>query len=115
MSPMQRTLAELKKRGFTAHIVEKWNSFIKIRQDFGGFADVLAYKKDYPGVLAINCCLDNGEVNAHVVKYEVMENVRTWLTSGNRLEVWGWGIRGERGKRKLWTLREVPVKIKIEP
>lgn len=108
-SPAERTIAELKRREYTAHKVEHWNMFAKIRQDFGGFADFLAYKEGEVGVLAINCCLDNGEVQSHVNKYKTMANVQTWLKANNKMEVWGWGKRGDRGKRKIWTLRVISL------
>ena len=118
-------MAELRKRGYTAHIVEKVipHSFIKV--DFGGFADILAYKSNEVGVLAIQCCADNGgSVTDHVKKIMNLnptgnektdsknlaryQNVVAWLGARNRFEIWGWGLRGERGKRKEWTLRAIP-------
>ena len=109
MSPTQRTLAELRKRGYIAHIVEKWNPFAKIRQDFGGFADILAYKPEIPGVLAIQTTSDSNIAN-RVAKSSQNSNLRAWLASGASFEVWGWGRKGKRGKRKIWTLRSVSIK-----
>lgn len=110
--PTQRTLKELRENGWTCHIVEKWNSFAKIRQDFGGFGDILAYKPGRVGVLAIQTCADNGgDVQRRVTKLTPLANVTTWLQAGNRLEIWGWGLRGARGKKKEWTLRIVPLTI----
>jgi hypothetical protein len=108
MSPTQRTIAELKKRGYTCHIVEKWNHFAKIRQDFGGFADILAYRNDLAGVFAIQTTSDSN-VSARVTKSLQISNLGTWLCAGNTFQVWGWGRKGERGKRKTWTLRVIPV------
>lgn len=105
--PVQRSIAELKKRGYTCHVVERWNSFAKIRQDFGGFADILAYKPGEVGVLAIQACADSGDVSKHVKKLLGVANLGVWLQSGNKCEIWGWGMRGERGKRKTWTLRAI--------
>ena len=42
MSPTQRTLAECKRRGWIAQVVERWNAHARIRQDLFGFIDVLA-------------------------------------------------------------------------
>lgn len=41
-SPTQRTLAALRKLGYLAAVVEKWNHGAHIRQDLFGFIDVLA-------------------------------------------------------------------------
>lgn len=117
--PTQRTIEELKKQGYRCHIVERWNSFAKIRQDFGGFADILAYKEGQPGVLAIQTTSDDN-VSSRVKKITEHEaddkksveryyNVRCWLGSNNRIEVWGWGLKGAYGERKKWTLRIVPI------
>ena len=44
----QLTLREMRKRGYTAFVVEHWDSFTKHRKDLFGFIDVL--------------CLGDGEV-----------------------------------------------------
>lgn len=113
--PTQRSIAELKRAGYVVGIVEKFNSFIKIRQDYGGFADLIAYHPDRNETLAIQCCADNGGgVSEHLKKLLALDNVRKWIKQpSRRLEVWGWGKRGERGKRKLWTLRNVPITTKM--
>lgn len=115
---VQRTMRELKKRGYTAHVVERWNQWAHKRQDFGGFADILAYKPGESGVLAVQACSDNGgDVSAHIKKLVAIANVRPWILSNNRLEIWGWGLRGARGERKLWTLRIIHIDIEhlVEP
>lgn len=43
-SPTQRALAECKKQGWTAAIVEKWNPHSKTRLDLFGFADLVVLK-----------------------------------------------------------------------
>ena len=109
---VQRSLKKLREDGWTGHVVERYNPFAHKRQDFGGFADILAYKSGETGVLAIQACSDNGgDVSAHTHKLLPLETVRTWVLSHNRLEIWGWGLRGERGKRKVWTLRVIPITI----
>lgn len=108
---IQRSLAELKKRGYTAHVVERFNTFVKIRQDFGGFADILAYKAGEPGVLAVQACVGKGDVAKHVTKLKPLATVKEWLKSSNRFEIWSWAKRGERGKRKLWSLVVTPFQM----
>jgi len=42
MTPTQRSLAMLREAGYLYAIVEHWNYFAKIRQDYFGFGDILA-------------------------------------------------------------------------
>jgi len=37
----QLTLREMRKRGYTAFVVEHWDSFARKRRDLFGFADIL--------------------------------------------------------------------------
>lgn len=101
-SPTQRTLAELRKQGFTAYVVEKWNPHAKIRQDLFGFIDILAMKPCEP-LLAVQAT-STGNISARIQKIADTSLGLDWISTGNRLEVWGWAKRGARGKRKVWTI-----------
>ena len=60
--------------------------------DLFGFADCLAIKADVKGVLAIQTTVGSS-MSEHLKKMQsagVVENVRTWLEAGNRVEAWGW-------------------------
>lgn len=109
-SPTQRSLKHLRDQGYTCAITEHWNSFIKRRQDLFGFIDLVAIHKDHPGVMAIQTT-SGSNVAARIEKILGVEESRTWLEAGNRLVVHGWAKRGARGKRKLWTVREVEIKL----
>lgn len=108
---IQRSIATLKGAGYTVGIVEKFNHFVKIRQDLYGFIDLIAFHPEKNEVLAIQACSNSGgDVSAHVNKLVVMDVVQKWVRQPmRRLEIWGWAKQGERGKRKLWTLRRVKV------
>jgi len=43
MTPTQRSLAHLRKLGYTCAVVEHWNPFARVRQDLFGFVDILAF------------------------------------------------------------------------
>ena len=101
-SPTQRTLAELRKQGYTAYVVEKWNMHAKIRQDLFGFIDILAMKPCEP-LLAVQAT-STGNISSRIQKITDTSLGLDWISTGNRLEVWGWAKRGPRGKRKVWTL-----------
>lgn len=86
-SPTQRTLTEMRSRGYVCEVTEKWNPFAKVRQDLFGFIDVL--------------CLGNGEivgvqatssdnVAARVRKIAEHDNVAAVRRASMRILVHGW-------------------------
>lgn len=108
-SPTSLTLKQLRAEGWTVAIVEKTIPHSFIKQDMGGFADVVAWRPQ-AGVLAIQAT-SGANVSARVKKIEALESARAWLLSPARLEVWGWRKVGARGKRKLWEVRRVPMGV----
>lgn len=131
--PTQRTLAELKKRGYVVAIVERWNSFAHIRQDLFGFIDILAFHPEKNEILGIQATADNGGGNLASrankilgIKQEDNETLKQvdtrlsrrkraydWVSQPCRkLECWGWGQKGPRGTKKVWTLRVIPITLK---
>jgi hypothetical protein len=102
MSPTARSLAELKRLGYRARVVEKWNGYAKVRQDLFG-ADVLALKPGEP-ILAVQAT-SGGNHAARRAKLEAGGFVGLWKGSVAVLELWSWRKAGRRGKRKTWTLR----------
>lgn len=102
MSPTQRSLAHLKELGYQAKVVERWNSFAKIRQDlFGG--DILALKPGEP-VLIIQATTGSNH-SARRTKLEAGGFIPLWKGAGAALEIWSWAKQGPRGQRKVWTVR----------
>lgn len=113
--PTQRSLEELRKRGYVCGVTEKWNSFARVRQDYPydkhGFGDIIAYHPNTNEVLAIQACADNGgAIMERFRKIKQSENAYKWtLQECRRLEIWGWGLRKNGTKRKVWTLRTMPI------
>ena len=86
-SPTQRSLAELRKRGYRAQVVEKWNPFAKIRQDLFGVIDVIGVGNgETVGVQATSA----SNVSARVRKMSEAEAVPDLRKAGWKLLVWGW-------------------------
>lgn len=110
MSPTALSLARLRSIGATVGVVERWNPGARVRQDFLGFADILAVEPGIAGVLAIQACV-TGDQTKRLAKIAENARVRVWLEAGNRVRVWGWAKRGARGKRKLWSLSETVVTL----
>lgn len=100
-SPTQRTLAEMRKRGYICAVVEHWNQFAHIRQDLFGFIDVLCVRgEDIVGVQATT----GDNVAARVTKITEHEN---WplVCAAIRVVVQGW----RKNAAGQWVLREVEL------
>ena len=114
MSPTARSLAYLRKQGFHAYVVERWIPRARVRKDVAGFMDILAWRSVDQTVLAVQ-----STTGAHVanrvekIAYGLAPADQAafldWKHLGNLAVVHGWSLQGPRGKRKLWTLREVWV------
>ncbi|HEY3319590.1 MAG TPA: hypothetical protein VGP72_03835 [Planctomycetota bacterium] len=100
MTPTARTLAELRAHGWTAQVVEHWNSFAHIRQDLFGVIDIVAVApgRGFFGVQATS----STNISTRVAKSKAEPRLKTWLEAGGRFAVVGWGKRGPRGGRKTW-------------
>jgi len=102
----------MRKANYHVEIVERWIPYVNRRKDFMGFADLLCFRHNEPGVLAIQATTASHSSD-HWKK--ILENViinaalRAWITAGNRFLFHLWSKKGKRGKRKIWCLREVPV------
>lgn len=120
MSPTARTLAYCKKKGIMAGVVERWIPIPNhpaggIRKDLFGFIDLIAIphgKSNVGGTVAIQATSTaNMSARFHKATEECAEALTEWLYAMNTFEIWGWAKRGKVGKRKLWTLRRVEVKL----
>jgi len=112
-SPTQRTLAECRKRGLIAQVVERWNPHAKVRVDLFGVIDVLAivprvetiHGQAIAGeIVGLQACsgTDHAKRRAKIL---AEPRALAWVEAGGRLELWSWSKRGDRGKQKRWTLR----------
>ena len=111
-SPTSRALDECKKRGWIAGVVEKFVRFPPPGHlvDLFGVIDIVAITPE--GILGIQATGDNaGDMARRRRKILAEPRAKSWLEHA-RLEVWGWGKRGDRGKSKRWTLRVDPIAIK---
>lgn len=104
-SPTARTLAECRKRGWTTQVVERWNQHARVRVDLFGVIDLIAIRPwQAAGILAIQACAGDSHA-ARRDKILAEPRARQWIEAGGHLELWSWSKRGDRGARKLWTLR----------
>lgn len=98
-SPTQRTLAELRKRGYLAAVVEKWNPHARIRQDLFGLIDVIGLREgETVGIQTTTAA----HVADRVQKIADSDKVAMIRKAGWKIVVHGW--RKAAGR---WVLREV--------
>jgi hypothetical protein len=126
-SPTQRTIAALKKKGFTCAVVEKWvplhgpaaepsegakfsaafrSKAGGFHKDVWGFIDILVLDGQQ-GSLAVQACGATGFAE-HLRKIDAIDEVRLWLAAGNRLELWSWRKAKVDGKDK-WEAKVAPL------
>jgi len=113
------TIPYLRKLGYEAAQVERYNPHTMTRHDFFGFADVLAiippfkvpdvFCTKFYGCLAIQCCAQV-DVQKHINNILIDDHdkrnmVIKWLRCSNRFEIWGWAkrsVRNEDGSFKCY-------------
>lgn len=107
-TPTQRSLAKLRKDGWTVAITEKWNPYARIRQDLFGFIDLLAIRPEM--TLAVQTT-SGSNAAARVTKIRESPVALQWLAGypHRQIVVHSWAKRGERGKRKLWDCVVIPI------
>ena len=112
MSPTSRTLAELRKRGLTAQVVERWCSYSHRRIDLLGCIDLVAVGGGR--IMGVQACAGASHA-ARLTKALAQPGLRKWLADGGAFSIWSWAKRGARGKRKVWTLREERITTEMLP
>lgn len=119
---LQKSRALLNEQGYKTWIVEKpFNPYTKRREDLFNLFDLVGIRSDIIGVTGVQACGE--DVQGHISK--VLEGwcsaekpippnpyIRIWLQAGNRAFIWSWRLRGEKGKRKTYHLREIQFIIK---
>ena len=110
-SPTQRSLAHLRKEGWTVAIVEKFNPYVKIRQDLWGFGDLLCFHP-LRGIDMIVQTTTGDHLVERIHKIRENKTAVLWLTvPHHRIEAHGWVKRFERGKiRPKYELRREEIR-----
>jgi hypothetical protein len=112
ISPTQRTLAECRKRGYIAQVVERFNPHAHVRVDLFGVIDIVAITP--AGILGIQACAGSSHA-ARRDKILAEPRVKAWLEAGGRMEIWSWAKQGATGARKRWTLRAESIEVADMP
>jgi len=120
MTPTARSLHYLRGRGYHAFVTERWNPYAKIRQDLGGFADIVAWAAPRnalaglaPGMPWVGFVAVQATTTGHLSHRAdkiggLVPNPAAvdWIGAGGRLILMGWSLKGPRGKRKTWALTQ---------
>ncbi len=120
---LQKSREELKRQGYDTWIVEQpFNPYTKRREDLFNCIDLVGIREDIPGVLGIQACgedvsshcrkISEGYTDPKGTQIPPNPHLRIWLKAGNRFFIWGWALRGEKGKRKTYRLRELEFCLK---
>lgn len=93
----------MRKQGYTAEVVEKYNYFSRKRNDLFGMFDILAFKAEDVGALGVQTTSGSHTADR---KKKIMDNPFrwTWINAENRIQVHGWRKMGKKGKRKTWEI-----------
>lgn len=101
-SPTSRTLAELRKRGIEAGVVERFNAYTHRSHDLFGFCDLVAIDGDR-GLIAIQACAGASHA-ARRAKILDEPRAALWAAHGT-IEIWSWSQRVHKFKNGAKSLR----------
>ena len=71
----------------------------------------------YPKLIGLQVTSDSS-ISGHAHKClsdPVLDKLILWLQSGNSFELWGWGKKGPRGKKKKWIPRVFEASLLRKP
>ena len=88
LTPTQRSLKYLRKRGWRVAVTEHWNAFAHVRQDLFGFGDLLAvYPTEKPMLVQTTT---RGNMQARIEKILSLPSCIDVLRGGFVIAVHGW-------------------------
>lgn len=106
-SPTQRSLKYLRAKGYVVDICEKWNAYTRTRKDLFGVLDLVCL--GHGTILGVQTT--SGPGSSRITKILAEPRAKVWLENGGKITVHGWSLRGARGCRKRWTVREVEITL----
>ncbi len=113
-SPTARTMEWLRKMGYRCAVVEKRLPRGFVTVDLFGVFDIVAMKKDSPGILAIQVTSGSNHA-ARKDKVLASADAALWADCGGRIWVMSWRLAGMKGARKLWEPRMDVIKASDFP
>lgn len=108
-TPTARTLQRLRKLGYLAGVVERFNHHTKTRHDLFGCIDLVAISVEH-GTLGVQAT-SGSNLASRVEKSLWIPELCVWLAAGNRFECWGWR-KLKHGKNSVrWEPRIVELTL----
>lgn len=107
-SPTQRSLAKLRKEGYEADVVERYNCFTRKRHDLFNFGDIFAFHSDDRIFLIVQTTSASNQ-SSRLRKILDSDIARQWILSGGEIEVHGWRKVKKTGR---WVCNVRPVTLK---
>lgn len=101
-SPTARTLAALRKDGWTAQVVEKWIPQTMRRLDLFGGIDIVGIRPGETIGVQATSDLTGGNSGVRFRKMIAEPQLKLWLEAGNRLEIVAWKKQTRGLKRARW-------------
>jgi hypothetical protein len=111
MSPTQRTIAALKKRGLIVGTVERWLPRVNVRKDLFGFIDLIAMDPDGGRIIGVQSTGQDFSGHREKLTVAARKQCTQWIRSGGLIELWGW--RKLKVKRGGKAVRYVPQTLEI--
>ena len=102
-SPTQRSLAQLRERGYQCHIVEYWNAFSRKRVDLFGIFDILGVGNGE--TIAVQTT-SRGNISSRLTKITDSDKIGECRKAGWRVEIHGWDKAPTSGR---WRCKTVDV------
>lgn len=110
-SPTSRTLQALKRQGWRAQVVEKYNHHTRRTHDLFGFIDVLAVHPETGKTLAVQATSgSNGANRCNKIAEQCHQELRDVFAAGWIVEVWAWRKLKTKTNQK-WFARIVQIAI----
>ena len=108
VSALGMALADLKKLGFHAAVVEKRIPHTFISKDMFGFADIVYLTS--ASIVALQVTTNTGGHHAkHKDKIIAEPRALAWLQAGGIVELWSYAKQGARGEAKVWVCRKESI------
>ena len=92
----------MRDRGFSAEVVERYNSFTRTKNDLFGFIDILCLGE---GVVIGVQTTSKSNMSARIKKIMEHENLDRVRSAGIKILVHGWA----KNKSNRWELKEVEL------
>ena len=99
MSPLQRSMKQLREEGWHVEKVEWWNSWGKVRQDLFGILDLLCIHKQDGHTLGVQVTT-MGQKQPHIRKIRKSKNYPLLRKAGWMIQLHSW----RKLKKSGWTI-----------